>query len=60
MEQLLRTKIYFRVRKTSIEMLEDRGYEVSDEDKNMNYEDFTNRLEENAIQLIATFRQNPI
>ena len=33
MEQLLRTKIYFRVRKTSIEMLEDRGYEVSDEDK---------------------------
>ena len=60
MEQLLRTKIYFRVRKTSIEMLEDRGYEVSEEDKNMNYEDFTNRLEENAIQLIATFRQNPI
>jgi len=60
MEQLLRTKIYFRVRKTSIEMLEDRGYEVNEEDKNMNYEDFTNRLEENAIQLIATFRQNPI
>jgi DNA-directed RNA polymerase I, II, and III subunit RPABC1 len=60
MEQLLRTKIYFRVRKTSIEMLEDRGYEVSDEDKNMNYEDFTNRLEENAIQLIAVYRSNPI
>ena len=60
MEHLLRTKIYFRVRKTSIEMLEDRGFEVSQEDKNMNYEDFTNRLEENAIQLIATHRNNPI
>ena len=60
MEQLLRTKIYFRVRKTTMEMLEDRGYEVSEEDKNMNYEDFTNRLEENAIQLIATHRMNPV
>ena len=60
MEQLLRTKIYFRVRKTTMEMLEDRGYEVSEEDKNMNYEDFTNRLEENAIQLIANHRTNPI
>ena len=60
MEHLLRTKIYFRVRKTTMEMLEDRGYEVSEEDKNMNYEDFTNRLEENAIQLVATHRTNPI
>lgn len=60
MEQLLRTKIYFRVRKTTMEMLEDRGFEVSEEDKNMNYEDFTNRLEENAIQLIATHRMNPV
>ena len=60
MEQLLRTKIYFRVRKTTMEMLEDRGYEVSEEDKNMNYEDFTNRLEENAIQLIANHRMNPV
>jgi len=60
MEHLLRTKIYFRVRKTTMEMLEDRGYEVSTEDKNMNYEDFTNRLEENAIQLVATHRTNPI
>jgi DNA-directed RNA polymerase I, II, and III subunit RPABC1 len=60
MEQLLRTKIYFRVRKTTMEMLEDRGYEVSEEDKNMNYEDFTNRLEENAIQLVATNPENPL
>jgi DNA-directed RNA polymerase I, II, and III subunit RPABC1 len=60
MEHLLRTKIYFRVRKTSMEMLEDRGFQVSQEDKNMNYEDFTNRLEENAIQLIAIHRNNPI
>ena len=60
MEHLLRTKIYFRVRKTTMEMLEDRGYEVSSEDKNMNYEDFTNRLEENAIQLVAIHRTNPI
>ena len=60
MEQLLRTKIYFRVRKTTMEMLEDRGYEVSNEDKNMNYEDFTNRLEENAIQLVATNPENPL
>jgi len=43
-----------------MEMLEDRGFEVSEEDKNMNYEDFTNRLEENAIQLIAVHRNNPI
>lgn len=60
MEHLLRTKIYFRVRKTTMEMLEDRGYEVSAEDKNMNYEDFTNRLEENAIQLVATHPTNPV
>jgi DNA-directed RNA polymerase I, II, and III subunit RPABC1 len=60
MEHLLRTNIYFRVRKTSMEMLEDRGYEVSEEDKNMSYEDFTNRLEENAIQLVAIHRNNPI
>lgn len=60
MEHLLRTKIYFRVRKTTMEMLEDRGFEVSEEDKNMNYENFTNRLEENAIQLIAIHRNNPI
>jgi DNA-directed RNA polymerase I, II, and III subunit RPABC1 len=43
-----------------MEMLEDRGYEVSVEDKSMNYEDFTNRLEENAIQLVATYRTNPV
>ena len=60
MEHLLRTKIYFRVRKTSMEMLEDRGFEISDEDKNMNYEDFTNRLEENAIQLVANNIKNPL
>jgi len=60
MENLLRTKIYFRVRKTSMEMLEDRGYQISEEDQNMNYEDFTDRLEENAIQLIAISRENPL
>ena len=60
MEHLLRTKIYFRVRKTSMEMLEDRGFEISDDDKNMNYEDFTNRLEENAIQLVANNKKNPL
>ena len=60
MEHLLRTKIYFRVRKTSMEMLEDRGFEISDEDKNMNYEDFTNRLEENAIQIVANNIKNPL
>ena len=60
MENLLRTKIYFRVRKTSMEMLEDRGYQISEEDQNINYEDFTGRLEENAIQLIATSRENPL
>lgn len=60
MENLLRTKIYFRVRKTSMEMLEDRGYQISEEDQNMNYEDFTDRLEENAIQLIAISHENPL
>jgi DNA-directed RNA polymerase I, II, and III subunit RPABC1 len=59
MEHLLRTKIYFRVRKTTIEMLEDRGYKVSDEDKSMNYSEFTDRLEENAINLLAIHKENP-
>jgi DNA-directed RNA polymerase I, II, and III subunit RPABC1 len=43
-----------------MEMLEDRGFEISDEDKNMNYEDFTNRLEENAIQIVANNIKNPL
>jgi len=53
MEQISRAKIYFRVRQTAMEMLEDRGYNVSIDDKNLNYEEFTNRLDEYAINLVA-------
>jgi len=53
MDNFSRAKIYFRVRKTTMEMLEDRGFNVLDEDKNMQYDDFVNRLEENAIDLEA-------
>ena len=53
MEQISRAKIYFRVRQTAMEMLEDRGYNVSIDDKNLSYEEFTNRLDEYAINLVA-------
>jgi len=53
MEQISRAKIYFRVRQTAMEMLEDRGYNVSISDKNLSYEEFTNRLDEYAINLVA-------
>ncbi len=53
MEVYSRTKIYYQVRKTTIEMLEDRKFTVSDEDKTLPYQDFANRLEENQIDIIA-------
>ena len=34
-------------------MLEDRKFKVSDEDKNLPYQDFASRLEENEIDIIA-------
>jgi len=54
MDNYSRTKIYYQVRKTSIEMLEDRNFKVSDEDKNLNYQDFASRLEENQINIVAS------
>jgi len=53
MDNYSRTKIYYQVRKTTIEMLEDRKFKVSDEDKNLPYQDFASRLEENEIDIIA-------
>ena len=60
MEQISRAKIYFRVRQTAMEMLEDRGYNVSIDDKNLSYEEFTNRLDEYAINLVAPHKLNPV
>lgn len=55
MDNFSRAKIYWRVRKTTLEMLEDRGFVISGEDKNLQYEDFVNRLEENAIDIVAKY-----
>lgn len=60
MEQISRAKIYFRVRQTAMEMLEDRGYNVSIDDKNLSYEEFTNRLDEYAINIVALHKLNPL
>jgi DNA-directed RNA polymerase I, II, and III subunit RPABC1 len=53
MEANSKTKIYFNIRKTTLEMIQDRGFKVSDEDLMMTYQDFSNRLEENQINIIA-------
>lgn len=60
MDNFSRAKVYFRVRKTTLEMLEDRGFLVSGEDKNLLYEDFVNRLEENAIDIVAPHKNNDL
>ena len=60
MEQISRAKIYFRVRQTAMEILEDRGYNVSIDDKNLSYEEFTNRLDEYAINIVALHKLNPL
>ena len=48
-----KTNIYFNIRKTTLEMIQDRGFKVSEEDLMMTYQDFSNRLEENQINIIA-------
>jgi len=53
MDNYSTTKIYYQVRKTTIEMLEDRHFTVSQEDKHLSYQDFANRLEENQINIVA-------
>ena len=53
MEANSKTKIYFNIRKTTLEMIQDRGFKVSDEDLMMTYQDFSNRLEENQINIVA-------
>lgn len=58
MDNFSKTRIYFRVRQTTIEMLEDRGFTVSLEDKNLSYQDFANRLEENQINITANHKSN--
>jgi len=58
MDNFSKTTIYYKVRKTTIEMLEDRGYNVSTEDKNLSYNDFANRLEENMINIVAHHKLN--
>lgn len=53
MEANSKTNIYFKNRKTTLEMIQDRGFKVSDEDLMMTYQDFSNRLEENQINIVA-------
>lgn len=60
MDNFSRVKIYWRVRKTTLEMLEDRGFVISDNDKNLQYEDFVNKLEENAIDIVANYRNSDV
>jgi len=60
MDNYSRTKIYYQVRKTTIEMLEDRNFKVSDEDKGLPYQDFASRLEENQIDIIANHKSSDI
>jgi DNA-directed RNA polymerase I, II, and III subunit RPABC1 len=53
MDNYSRTKIYYKVRQTSLEMLEDRGFVISDDNRYLSYQDFANRLEENKINIEA-------
>ena len=53
MDNYSKTKIYYQVRKTTVEMLGDRHFVVSEEDKNLPYQDFASRFEENQINIIA-------
>lgn len=53
MDNYSRTKIYYQVRKTTIEMLEDRKFIIAENDRNLPYQEFANRLEENQINITA-------
>jgi len=48
-----RTDLYFKVYETTLEMLQDRGYKLKEEDKELNYVNFSNRLEGNKINITA-------
>jgi DNA-directed RNA polymerase I, II, and III subunit RPABC1 len=48
-----RTDLYFKVYGTTLEMLHDRGYKIKEEDKELNYVNFSNRLEGNKINITA-------
>lgn len=50
--------VYYKVRKTIIEMLHDRNYTVSDEEKNLNYSDFSEKFYENQINFEGTYKDN--
>lgn len=43
MSQLTDERVMYRCRKTVLEMLRDRGYEIGDGDIEENYEDFEQR-----------------
>ncbi len=53
-----KTNIYFKIRKTTLEMIQDRGFKVSDEDLMMTYQDFSSRLEENQINIVALHKSS--
>lgn len=48
-----RSNTYYKVRKTTMEMLTDRKYQVKNDDLNLPYSDFVDRLLENQIDIIA-------
>ena len=50
--------VYYKVRKTIIEMLHDRNYTVTDEEKNLNYSDFSEKFYENQINFEGTYKDN--
>lgn len=58
MDHISREKFFFKVRKTTIEMLKDRKYNVSEEDEFMPFSDFVNRFDENKIDIIAPHSKN--
>ena len=58
MDNISKEKFFFKVRQTTIEMLKDRKYNVSQEDEFMPFSDFVNRFEENRINIIAPHSKN--
>ena len=53
-----RNRIFYKVRKTTIEMLQDRGFIVSDEDLQLPFNEFITRLNEGQIDIEATHSEN--
>jgi DNA-directed RNA polymerase I, II, and III subunit RPABC1 len=53
MENYSRNRIFYKVRKTTLEMLQDRDFQVSDEDLQLPFNEFVTRLNEGEIDIEA-------